>query len=376
MNILLINNIFKTEGRTMVGGVEYHRMVQPHKVLRRHFPEYDFIMSSSLESAGEEVLNQTDLVIFSRMIPEGASEKLNELNKPFGLDLDDWWYLPKSHISFQDYEQFEIPKKTVASIRDAYFVICTTPILAEKIQPINENVIVIENGIDSEDEVWKPRKVSSSRLRFGFTQGNSHYEDIKSISDSVSSCYKDLDFYKNAQIVYCGFYGEDMSWRKVTMEQIFELMLTENHKALRLYKDYLVDLGTFKKNLNDSDYPYKRKWAVDVDVFGNVYNEMDIVIAPLIKNEFNSCKSELKMLEAGFKDCAIMLNHVEPYTLLATDENSFDLNKKTFREWTRIILRNPELVAEKKAQLRKDVERYDLKHLSKKRNELYKKYKK
>lgn len=375
MNILLINHIFKADEKLMVGGVEYHRLVQPHKVLMRHYKDYDVVMAQALEGAGEEILKQTDLVIFSRTIPEGASERLNELNIPFALDLDDWWELPKDHIAYQDYIDFDFSRRSIRSIREAHFVICTTPILAEKIKEHNANVYVIENGIDSGDEVWQPRKTLSDRLRFGFTQGNTHIHDIKSIAKSVSNCFNDSDFYHKGQIVLCGFYGEDTSWKNVTIEQIYELMLTDYHRGIKFEKDYVRQLLQLNK-IQVEDSPYIRKWGVHVDEFGYVYDSFDVCVAPLLKSEFNSCKSELKMLEAGFKDCAIMLNHNAPYTLLATDENSFDLNKKTFREWVKILLKNPNLVADTKAQLRLDIDKYDLKHLSVKRNEIYQKYKK
>lgn len=374
MNILLVNNLWKTDGRAMVGGVEYHRMAKPHQVLRRHYPEYDLLMTNGVDPELPQ-LKQTDLVIFSRTIHEGAAEILNEMGIPFGLDLDDWWILPKGHIAYEDYEKFEIPRHTLRSIREAHFITCTTPILAEKIQPINSNVFVIENGIDSEDPVWQPNKSASNRVRFGFTQGNSHMEDIKSICKSVSDSFNDIGFYKKAQVVLCGFTGDDPEWRKLTMEQMYELMLTNSHKAIKHEKSYLVDLAQYKR-VEGLDYPYVRKWGVHVDEFGLVHNDIDVSVVPLVKGDFNRCKSELKMLEAGFMDCAIMVNHNEPYTLLATDKNSFDLNKYSFREAARLIINNPNLVADKKAQLRLDVERYDLKHLTKKRHEIYQKYKK
>lgn len=373
MNILLVNNLWKNgEEKAMVGGVEYHRMAKPHQVLRRHYPEYDLLMT---QSVGDHVpLDQTNIAMFCRNIHEGAAEILNEKGIPFGLDLDDYWILPTEHIAYEDYQKAEVPKHTVRSIREAHFVTCTTEILAEKIYQINQNVHIIENGIDSEDPVWTPNKSKSDRLRFGFTQGNSHYEDIKSIAHSVAKCFNDPDFYHKAQIVLCGFYAEDKTWKKLTMEQVYELLLTGSHKGIRHDKDYLMDLAHLRK-VDDLNKPYVRKWGVNVDEFGLVYNDIDVSVVPLIQGVFNSCKSELKMLEAGFMDCAVMVSHNPPYTLLATPENSFDLNKFSFRELAKIMLKNPNLVSDKKAQLRLDVERYDLKHLTKKRHELYQRYK-
>jgi hypothetical protein len=374
MNILLVNNLWKSGEKAMVGGVEYHRMAKPNQVLRRHYPEYDLLMTSCVSDELPQ-LKQTDLVIFSRTIHEGAAELLNEMGIPFGLDLDDWWILPENHIAYEDYMKHDIPTHTLRSIREAHFIICTTPILAEKIQPINSNVFVIENGIDSEDPIWTPNKVPSDRVRFGFTQGNSHYHDIKSIAKSVVDSFNDIGFYKKAQVVLCGFDAEDKTWKKMTYEQAYELMLTNNHKCIKHEKDYLLSLVRLE-HPDGTNMPYRRIWSLDVDLFGQVYNEFDVLVAPLLNGEFNRCKSELKMLEAGFMDCAVIVNHNEPYTLLANDGNSFNLNKNSFREIARLIINNPNLVADKKAQLRLDVERYDLKHLNKKRHELYQKYKK
>lgn len=377
MNILLINSVFRTEeGKASIGGVEYHRMAKPHIVLKRLYPEYDLLMADSILNVPEKQLEETNLVIFSRQIPLAEAEQLNLRNIPYGLDLDDYWYLPEHHIAYEDYKKFNTAEETENSIKLAHFVICTTSFLADKIRPFNNNITVIENGIDTEDPTWKPNKTESKRLRFGFTQGNTHVKDIQSISNSVAQCLDEAWFFSKGQIVLCGFYGEDSSWQNVTVEQYYELILTKNHKALRHNKEYLNRLSFLAKTDEYTNEAYRRIWAVHVDTFGTVYNEFDVSVSPLIENEFNACKSELKMLEAASKDCAIMLHHVKPYTILATDKNSFDLRKKSFREWSKILINNPNLVADSKAQLVEDVKRYDLKVLAVKRDNLYKKYKK
>ena len=105
-------------------------------------------------------------------------------------------------------------------------------------------------------------------------------------------------------------------------------------------------------------------------------NDFDVSVTYLKDKIFNSCKSELKLLEAGAKGKAIMCNHIKPYTYVANDKNSFDLFKKTFNEWSIYLIKNPNLVADSASQLREDVQKYDLKKLSVKRNEIYQQYKK
>lgn len=372
MNILLINNINDVNGTKTVGGVEYHRQVKPNVVLKRNYPEFDFMMSLGVHDSIDDIIKQSDLVIFSRIIPPEAIEKLNNMGIKFGLDLDDWWHLPTTHNLYKHYQDNKIAERTVESIRAAHFVMVTTPFLAEQVRPYNENTYIIENGIDSQDEVWQPKKNPNKRLRFGFTQGNTHQEDIATIANKVNKSFKDISFYTNAQVVLTGFYQDNPN--EITNERFYEMMLTEDLKAIRLHGDYVKELRLLLKP-DGTNKPYRRIWAKDVTEFATVYNDIDVSVVPLIDNKFNNCKSELKMLEAGFMDCGVLVNHVKPYTLLATDKNSFDLNKKTFYEWQRFLLNNPNALEDSKGYLREDTLKYDLNLLSLKRKELYLKYK-
>jgi hypothetical protein len=389
MNIYLVNNVIWNPNGNQIGGVEYHRMMKPHYALSKVFPEVypvdeqgrvkNFMMSDGIGEAAEEAVDQTDLVIFSRYIPEGSAEYLNKKGVPFGLDLDDYWHLPEHHIAYEDYLNENKAEKTIRSIKDAHFVICTTEILAEKIKEFNPNVYVIPNGIDTTDPAWQPNKKESNRLRFGFTGGNTHHIDIGMIAPSVRKSLYDVKFCSHAQVLLAGYKPSPQRFdengkriQEIGVEQYIENILTDNLQVLNKYSKYKTEL--LNSESEQTNAPYRRKGIIPVNEFGFIYDEIDVCVAPLLDNEFNNCKSELKMLEAGFKDCAIMLHHVKPYTIIATDKNSFDLNKKTFFEWARYLIKNPNLVADSKAQLRLDIEKYELKHLSETRHKIYLKY--
>lgn len=399
MNIILINPLQEKNGTNHIGGVEYHRMFKPIQGLMRMFPdqyhEDSILMTNGIgDKINEEYdlgnlkfnLSQTDLVIFSREIPETVADYLNKQNIPFGLDLDDYWHLPEHHIAYEDYQKFKKADHTIRSIKEAHFVTCTTSILAEKIKEFNPNVYICPNGIDTLDEAWQPNKTESKLVRFGFTGGNTHHIDLGMIAPSVRKAFKDIKFYSNCQVVLAGHRvykpeithtgkGARYSGEEIIVEQYCENILTDNLNVLNRLPKYKENL-LYNLPSEDKDKPYRRVGLIPVDQFGYLYNELDVCVAPLLESEFNSCKSELKMLEAGNKDCAIMLHHVKPYTLLATDKNSFDLCKKSFYEWARIILKNPNLVADTKAQLKEDVKPYDLNKLSEYRNQIYQQYKK
>lgn len=342
-------------------------------------PEIEYATADSIY-VGDEVIKEHDLVIFSRVIRETqkTADRLNRLGVPFCLDLDDYWYLPEDHLLFNHYKQNKVSQLIIDSIKAAHFVTCTTDILASKIKEFNPNVHILPNGIDAEDPVWLPNKVTSKRLRFGFTQGETHVPDINLVAGSVARSFSDPKFYNKAQVVLAGFRLQTETVRglvgknrtiQTSVQVVYERMLTNDLKAV-LDKDYTLGLKKLGKP-DGGNKPYKRIWSKEVGQFGTVYDEIDVSVVPLKDSVFNSCKSNIKMLEAGFKDCAVMVSNISPYTPLATKDNSFLLSEKTFYEWQRYILINPNDVEDRKAQLKEDVQKYSLQNLSRERKEVY-----
>lgn len=366
MNILLIHELIQNDELITFGAVAYYRMQKPHEVLKRMYPEFDFITSNTID-VEEEIIKQTDLILFTRIVSQEDIDKVNKWGKPWGLDVDDYWHLPDDHLLAISYKDNDIPAKIENALKQAHFVMCTTEILADKVKPFNSNVYVIENGIDTQDESWKPNKKKSDRIRFGFTQGTTHVPDIMLINKSVQKSLYDIRFHSKGQIVLCGF---NAKFNKESIYVGYERLLTDNLKPMTYNKDYIHKLKTLKHPYAD-DMPYKRIWGVDVREFGKIHNELDIVVAPLKSSEFNSCKSNIKMLEAGFMDCAVMVHNVSPYKELATKENSFNLTESSFFELQRYIIMNPSLVEEKKQALKEDVQKFELSKLTDKRKQLY-----
>lgn len=366
MNILLIHQLKKHGESVTWGAVPYYRMQKPHEVLKRVYPEFDYITADSIHIE-QNLIDQSDLILFTRLVEQADIDAVNKLGKVWGVDVDDYWYLPEDHILYAGYKENGIPEKITNTIRNAHFVISSTEVLAEKIKPINPNVHVIENGIDAQE--WTPNKKPSNRIRFGFTQGVTHIPDIATISKDVQKCLYDYRFSNKGQIVLCGFNAEH---REESIYIGYEKMLTNDLKVFQYAKEYVYQLKILMKP-NGDNMAYKRIWAVPVDDFAQVHNELDVVVAPLKDSEFNSCKSNIKMLEAGFMDCAVMCHNVAPYSFDMTKENSFDLTEKNFFEWQGYIINNPNLLAEKKQALKEYVQRFELTKLTDKRKQIYEK---
>lgn len=373
MNILLVHDLKKNGEKITYNAVNYYRMQKPLAVLSRLYPEIDYITAMDLDIP-DHVLQESDLVLFSRVIPEGAAEKLNKLGLPFGLDLDDHWYLDDDHILTKHYATYNISEMIIRSMKEAHFVTCTTEILAGYIKEFNPNVFVIENGIDTDDENWKPEKYFSDRLRFGFMQGEAHMADLMQISKDVARSFNDPKFYHQAQVVLAGWRVHDhVEGRKVSQYSVqigYERELTKDLEAIKFEREYVHKLKTLQE-ADGSNKPYRRFNSLPAGEFGQAYDHIDISVVPLRVNTFCSCKSNIKMLEAGFKDCGVIVSAVTPYTPLATSKNSFLLSQKNFFEWQRYILNNPHDLEDRKAQLAEDVKPYSLNNLSKKRKEIY-----
>lgn len=373
MKILLLHTFNVVDQCAKFDAVSYYRMVKPNQVLNRLYPEIEFhhVLPND-EGITDEVIKDFDLVIFCRRIPKDYPERLNKLGIKFGLDLDDYWILPTEHLLYEVYKENNEAQVIIDSIRAAHFVTCTTSLLAKEIQEYNKNVYVIENGIDTEVPEWQPNKSPSQRIRYGFTQGSTHLPDVHSIHLDVQKAIKDRKFYSKGQIVLTG-------WNAKLKEQSiyigYERMLTDNLKPLIKYEpEYCHQLMTLHTP-KETDKPYRRIEALDVYQFPVVYDEFDISVIPLLENKFNSCKSELKLIEAGFKGCAAMVSNVNPYSILMTKENSFSLNEKNFFEWSRYILMNPNSVKDKASQLTEDTKRYEMKLLTDKRKQIYERFK-
>ena len=403
MKILLVNH-------NLISGVEYYRSIKPAIALANQYPEFDFttcnyihptddielLSKEETEQKSKEFnqdklvkadsehtkiddnfLKNFDLIIFTRELGtfehvEGIAGRLRRLGIPFGVDTDDYWHLPENHLVYGHYQELRRSEGIELSMKLADFVICTTPILADEIKEINKNVYIIENGIDLQDEAWQPEYSKSELMRFGLMLGSTHFHDLKKAAPSINNMFRSMN--KDYQFVLAGFNAE---FGKPSIYVGMEKLITDNHNLLN--PKYSFYLKHCKKESNELfiNMPYVRRWSVPVQDWGYEYKHIDISIVPLVDNKFNNCKSELKMIEAGFKGKGVIVSNVKPYTLLATDKNSYLVNSSgEFYDKMKRALNNPSEVGDKIAQLREDVlKKHSLQVLNQKRKEFYEKYK-
>jgi len=344
-------------------GLSYHRQLIPHSHLALNNPDFEVQSIGSIDYLSDDELMQFNMVHFLREIDKEwafASEKMLLRLKKFGIvsvfDIDDYWHLPKNHISFADYKYFQIPKQVEEILGLVDHVTTTTALLADKIRPFTKNVTVIANAIDPEQDIWKPRTIESNLVRFGWIGGVHHLADIESMRQSFRRVFCDKTIYKKFQLLLAGFNvttpiskesrtdlenkGFDMkavdSGDYLTLVKEFirkdynppmaeyvrlERIFTDDYKNIKdaKYKDYLQQFTPFMEHFAN-DKEYKRLWGRDAWNYADLYNSIDVALVPLINNDFNNCKSQLKIIEAGFMRKAAIVSGVYPYVEDCIDE--------------------------------------------------------
>jgi glycosyltransferase involved in cell wall biosynthesis len=136
---------------------------------------------------------------------------------------------------------------------------------------------------------------------------------------------------------------------------------------------------------------YKRCWTKPVSGYKYMehYNELDVLLVPLQSKEFNAYKSELKFVEAGMMNVAVVASNFGPYTVGSksffekggkiNEEGNCVLidNNRGHKEWAKTIeklVKNPEYIDRLKENMHNHIlENYDMNKITAKRAEWYKK---
>jgi glycosyltransferase involved in cell wall biosynthesis len=382
-------------------GVGKYRILDPFKFIGNNYADdvhVDIVMH--LED-DDKVFDNYDIVYFHSFIhmvnPERNLERIEWLKKSgikVVMDIDDFWNVDQRHPMYHQIKASKIPEAKVNFLRAVDYITCTTEFFAKEIrQRLNKkNVFVFPNAVDENEEQFKPKPLESNRLRFGWLGGSSHLSDIELMKQGIESIQN--EYKDKTQFVLCGFdlrgtVNEiNQQTGKVTQRPIqphetvwskYENIFTSNYKAVdEKYKSFLLTYA--QADYPDMNVPYVSKYAMN-------YNYFDVSLAPLVESHFNSCKSQLKIIEAGFHKKAIIASEVTPYNMdliSAVDEGKFNDKgnsllvspRKNHKDWAKHMKRlidNPNMIQDLGNRLYETVkDTYSLKKVSQNRVEFFK----
>lgn len=316
-----------------IGGVEYHRQLIPHYHLyAKYKDELEISQCFEIESKSDSFLRQFHIVQFSRSLSytgnyEKTARRLKKLGIKILVDIDDYWNLPEYHMLHAQYKAHDVGMAQVYSLINADHITTSTAYLADKIKGLNKNVTVLPNAIDPSQPQFtvSPENSDNEKVHFGWMGGACHWQDVKPLKHSFHLLHTD---------------------ERVRNRYQFHLFGYNISPPKSVYLDYEK---VFTNYYQCADATYKRWHGTNVYSYATGYNEIDVAIAPLIDDTFNKCKSQLKLIEAGFMKKAFICSDVLPYQLDGRHKKNCLMveNRNVLTGWYEAMkkcIRNPSLV--------------------------------
>lgn len=272
-------------------GVSYHRLFLPISFLQREKAFFcDSLYEKELETGYDVVLINRCLFNEQGVIPV---HEVMAARKKYGfklvVDIDDYWYLDQWHILKERYPVAEIVDHIIA----ADMVTTTNEKLRERIKGLNKNVHVVPNalpyGQDQFLEDVVPTEGIEGKARFIYAGGVTHQRDVEILHNPMKRVAGDSELKALTHFTICGYDGSN-----------------ERSKDIwdRMVHNYTAGLKV----------SCHIKAALPVASYMNFYNEADAGLIPLVNSEFNSMKSNLKVLEAACKKIPVIASDVQPYS--------------------------------------------------------------
>ena len=368
IRILLVTQVNET-------GLTYHRQRIPHINLERNYPEYKLAICYDINLVTDEELKDFQIVSFLRLVDyQFRTQDIIYRCKKAGckvvIDIDDYWKLHPTHELFKAYEENKIAEQTVAGLELADYVTCTTEHFADRIRQHNPNVLVLPNSIDTTEPQFENKPVNADRLRLGWIGGIYHHKDIRLMYEGFKEVFKDV---KNDKFqMSLGGCGANQVY------QFLEVIYTDAYKNIKsdFYRGYLKEYREQDNDLANAQ-PYKRLWGKSVFQYASLYNEIDVALVPLVEHNFNSFKSQIKIIEAGFFKKAVIVSNVMPYTIDCNRSNSILVSPdKRNRGWgvaMKSLIVNPNRVQDLGEAMYETVkDKYNMDNVNVSRDQLYK----
>lgn len=285
---------------TANSGVVWHRMFQFFRYMRDHKLanpamdkynpdhmrtqewQYAKYKSSVALDQIQRLMELADVVVVGYVVQDyglAVLQACKELfkDKPILLEIDDYCfdinhYSPahKAYIPGS-----EAPEAIVEQMKALDGLIVSTPYLKKQYQEYNSNIHVVPNSIDF--NIWdklKPGKPKNKRIRIGWCGAATHNGDLEFIKPVI---FKLLEKYKNIEFFFAA--GAPP-------------FLVKKHKRILCHNGWY----------NPYDYPQSLK-----------SKHFDIGLAPLLDNNFNRGKSNLRWLEYSALKVPTVASSVEPF---------------------------------------------------------------
>lgn len=301
--VVLANNIDRQ-------GCGYYRVLHPFKALANEL-YIDGGTSDAIFNIPDLAEFQPDTILLQPGTRRGLSQYMEKLRKfssaKIVLDYDD--YLP--NIPVRSMVRRVIKQDIIKDIRKdcslADWIVVSTEALAEEFSRFSDRIQVAPNGLSR--EIWgnlKSQRRTGTKIRVGWAGGSTHTGDLAILKPLMKL------FENEVQWVFMGMKPQGIE--------------CEFHPGvpIEVYPEKLASL------------------------------DLDLALVPLEINQFNICKSNLRLLELGACGVPVICTDIEPFRcgLPVTRVNN------EFSAWAKAIkdhLHNPDMLSVMGDRLRESI---------------------
>ncbi|MCX7897465.1 MAG: methyltransferase domain-containing protein [Rhodocyclaceae bacterium] len=253
-------------------GCGHYRVIEPFRAAQKA-GLIDGYLGTSHYDPLDMAIFAADTLLLQRQVDDRQLEFIRNYRRFFDLklvfELDDLI----TQVPLESYHKSHMPKDIAKRLRQGLalcdrFIVTTEP-LKEAYRTLIDDIRVVPNRIDIEK--WghlTPRRRAGRKPRVGWAGGISHGGDLALVIDLIKETAQEVEW------VFLGMVREE-----------FRAYLSEAHAGVDtpLYPAKLASLN------------------------------LDLAIAPIAENEFNDCKSNLKLLEYGILGYPVIASDFGPY---------------------------------------------------------------
>lgn len=269
--------------RGKLDGVGHYRCSIPYLALKDAGHSCDILDNKARLRACAAWFADYDFVILQKINDPGWYDLISVIpgdRRPFTVwECDDLVTgLTPDNPSYKDYHPHEEGFRQCAQLADG--IIVSTCRLAEHFDKLNANCAVVPNYLDIPGfREWAiPETRTDRRLYIGWLGGVHHFGDWKPIGNVIRwACYAS----KDVAFAYCGNKQLGRHW---------------------------------KQKMGVPDGQWVELPTGEFDGYQTRISQFDIGVAPLERTEFNSCKSDLRLLEYGAWGVPYVASNVAPYS--------------------------------------------------------------
>lgn len=344
----------------LVSNPEYARSAVSYHRLEVPFKHIEHISIANIESVvevnGEQkaVLNLTkeflkdnniSMLWFSRNIsniildPNPVFRMCRDLGIKIVMDIDDYWDVGYGHVLHKTIREMNLMHSQISQMKAADYLCVTHKYLADlcikELGISARRIIIAPNGIDpSEPQYNQEFEYNHDRI---FWQGSvTHHYDLRQLAEAINEL--------ELKIYIAGYSKKDV--------------LKEGEKLIYKWDE-------------TGNMFNKKQWIHQLPVteYMNTYKGKGICVIPLEKNKFTMCKSNLKLLEAGWAKKPVIVSGIHPYNVLGKDGKNclYAMTKKGWINAIERLLNDPEFCDDIRFQLHEDVQNFTIDKVNKPR---------